>query len=82
MTLPNPVIGPTETAIPVRVTPPVVGGGAAARYTQEQALEAGFPYEPEQVFGVLDLQAAYLHAIGAVGEVVDPEVGEVVEPEE
>lgn len=62
--------------------PPVVGGEAAARYTQEQALEAGFSYEPEQIFGVLDLQAAYLDAIGAVGEVVDPEVGEVVEPEE
>jgi hypothetical protein len=53
--------------------PPTVGGQDAARYTQEQALEAGFAYEPEQIFGVMDLQAAYLEAIGAVGEVADPE---------
>ncbi len=52
--------------------PPIVGGEAAARYTQEQALEAGFSYEPEQIFGVMDLQAAYLQAIGAIGEAVDP----------
>lgn len=53
--------------------PPIVGGEAAARYTQERATEAGFSYEPEQIFGVMDLQAAYLVAIGAVGEVADPQ---------
>jgi len=53
--------------------PPVVGGEPAARYTQEQALEAGFSYEPVQIFGVMDLQAVYLHAIGAVGEIADPQ---------
>lgn len=53
--------------------PLVVGGEAAARYTQEQALEAGFAYEPGQIFGVMDLQAAYLRAIGAIGGVVDPD---------
>jgi len=53
--------------------PPIVGGEAAARYTQEQALEAGFSYEPPQIFGVMDLQAEYLQAIGAVGDVAEPE---------
>jgi len=53
--------------------PPVVGGEAAARYAQEEALEAGFSYEPEQIFGVMDLQAAYLQAIGAIAEIAEPE---------
>lgn len=52
---------------------PIVGGEAVARFTQEKALEAGYSYEPEQIYGVMDLQAAYLEAIGAVGEVVEPE---------
>lgn len=52
--------------------PPIVGGEAAARYTQEQAFDAGFSYEPGQIFGVMDLQAAYLEAIGAVGEIAEP----------
>ncbi len=52
--------------------PPIVGGDAAARYTQEQALEAGFSYEPHQIFGVMDLQAEYLQAIGALGDVAEP----------
>ena len=52
--------------------PPIVGGDAAARYTQEQALEAGFSYEPPQIFGVMDLQAEYLQAIGALGDVAEP----------
>lgn len=46
---------------------PVVGGTAAAIYAQEQALAAGYPYEPHQIFAVLDYQAAYLLAIGAIG---------------
>jgi hypothetical protein len=53
--------------------PPIVGGEAAARYTQKQALEAGFSYEPPQIFGVMDLQAEYLQAIGAVGDVAERE---------
>lgn len=52
---------------------PVVGGNQAAAYAQERALEQGHAYEPEQIFAVLDLQASYLQAIGAVGEPVDPE---------
>ncbi|MCZ7532500.1 MAG: hypothetical protein M5U23_03670 [Acidimicrobiia bacterium] len=45
----------------------VVGGEASAVYVQEQALATGYPYEPEQIYAVLDYQAAYLHAIGAIG---------------
>lgn len=46
----------------------VVGGEAAAAYAQEKALEAGHPYEPEQIYAVLDLQGEYLRAIGAIGD--------------
>ncbi len=52
---------------------PVFGGPAAAEYVQEQALAAGHPYEPDQIFAVLDMQAAYLEAIGAIGDQVDGE---------
>lgn len=48
----------------------VVGGDAVAAYVQEQSLEAGHPYEPEQIFAVLEFQAAYLLAIGAIGDQV------------
>ena len=51
---------------------PVVGGEAAAAYTQEQSFEEGHAYEPEQIYAVMDLQAEYLVAIGAVGDIVDP----------
>ena len=50
---------------------PVVGGEAAAAYAQEKSLEEGHAYEPNQVFAVMDLQATYLEAIGAVGEPVE-----------
>lgn len=52
---------------------PIVGGEAAAAYTQDQALAEGHAYEPTQIFAVMDLQAAYLAAIGAVGDAVDPQ---------
>ncbi len=52
---------------------PIVGGRAAAAYAQEKSLEFGFSYEPEQIYAVLDLQAAYLEAIGAVGEPANPD---------
>jgi hypothetical protein len=50
---------------------PVVGGEAAAAYAQEKSLEEGHSYEPNQIFAVMDLQATYLQAIGAVGEPVE-----------
>jgi hypothetical protein len=52
---------------------PVVGGRAAAAYAQEKALESGHAYEPSQIFAVLDLQASYLQAIGAIGSPADPD---------
>ena len=51
----------------------VVGGTAAAVYVQEQSLAAGHAYEPEQIFAVLDHQAEYLLAIGAIGPVAPDE---------
>jgi hypothetical protein len=53
--------------------PAVVGGVDAAEFIQRRAYEAGHAYEPEAIFAVLDLQADYLLAIGAVGDPVDPE---------
>ena len=53
--------------------PAVVGGVDAAAFVQEHAYESGHPYEPETIFAVLDLQADYLRAIGAVGSPVDGE---------
>lgn len=50
--------------------PPVVGGNEAAAHAQARSLEEGFSYTPEQIIVVLDLQADYLSAIGAVGEPV------------
>lgn len=56
----------------------IVGGEEAAAYAQERAIEAGYAYEPHQIFTVFDLQATYLEAIGALGgaaDPADPEVG-------
>ena len=55
--------------------PAIVGGLDAATFVQQHAYEAGHPYEPETIFAVLDLQADYLRAIGAVGGPVDPDEG-------
>jgi hypothetical protein len=46
----------------------VVGGNASAKYVQEQSLAGGHAYEPDQIFAVLEYQAAYLQAIGAIAE--------------
>lgn len=55
---------------------PVVGGIESARYVQDQAYEAGHSYEPGVILEVLELQGAYLVAIGAVGEVAEGSTGE------
>jgi hypothetical protein len=55
---------------------PVVGGAAAAAYAQDRAHADGHDYEPDQIFAVLDLQATYLQAIGAVAEPVDDEAAD------
>ncbi len=51
----------------------VVGGLQAAQFAQDQALAQGYPYEPEVIIEVLDLQAAYLSELGAVGDPVSAE---------
>jgi hypothetical protein len=51
----------------------IVGGTAAAAYAQQKALDTGYAYEPDQIFAVLDFQASYLQAIGAIGQPVDPD---------
>lgn len=51
-----------------REGPAVVGGIDAAAYAQERSIEQGYGYEPPVIFEVLDLQAAYLAGLGAVGD--------------
>lgn len=50
---------------------PVVGSVEAAEHIQRMAYEQGHAYEPASIFAVLDLQAEYLAAIGAVGGAVE-----------
>jgi len=54
--------------------PAVVGGSEAATYVQDRALESGHSYEPAMIFEVLDRQADYLAAIGAVGSPVEADL--------
>jgi hypothetical protein len=56
-----------------REGPAVVGGVDAAEFVQDHAYATGHPYEPEEIFTVLDLQSDYLRAIGAIGSPVDPD---------
>ncbi|HZJ48936.1 MAG TPA: hypothetical protein VFD97_07885 [Acidimicrobiia bacterium] len=51
--------------------PAVVGSIADAEFIQERAYEAGQAYEPDVIFAVLDLQADYLLAIGAIGDAAE-----------
>ena len=51
--------------------PTVVAGINAARYVQERSLESGAPYDGPIILEVLQLQAEYLLAIGAIGETVE-----------
>jgi hypothetical protein len=53
--------------------PAVVGSVEVAQFVQDRTYETGHPYESEVIFAVLDLQADYLRAIGAVGGPVEPE---------
>lgn len=50
--------------------PPVVGGINAARYAQERLMDSGRPYDGPLVLEVLQRQAEYLVALGAVGDPV------------
>ncbi len=53
--------------------PAIAGSEEAAAYIQERCWEQGHAYEPEDIFAVLDLEAAYLLALGALGEAVAPD---------
>jgi hypothetical protein len=45
----------------------VVGGSETVEYILERARATGEEYIPEQIYGVIETQLAYLRAIGAVG---------------
>jgi hypothetical protein len=51
--------------------PVVVGGAEAVSYIVDRAAATGEAYLPEQVYGVLETQLAYLRSIGAVGPPAD-----------
>ena len=51
--------------------PVVVGGAEAVAYIVDRAAATGEAYLPEQVYGVLETQMAYLRSIGAVGPPTD-----------
>ena len=55
--------------------PPVVASAACASYVQERALADGYAYDGPVILEILDLQAGYLAAIGAVGAAADSEPG-------
>lgn len=57
------------------VEPPVVASAACASYVQERALADGYAYDGPVILEILDLQATYLAAIGAVGSPADSEPG-------
>ena len=47
--------------------PVVVGGAETVEYIVDRCADTGEEYLPEQVLGVIETQAGYLRAIGAVG---------------
>jgi len=51
--------------------PVVIGGAEAVAYIVDRASATGEAYLPEQVYGVLETQMAYLRSIGAVGPPAD-----------
>jgi hypothetical protein len=51
--------------------PVVIGGAEAVAYIVDRAAATGEAYLPEQVYGVLETQMAYLRSIGAVGPPAD-----------
>ena len=55
--------------------PVVVGGAEAVAYIVDRSAATGEAYLPEQVYGVLETQIAYLRSIGAVGPPADDDRG-------
>jgi hypothetical protein len=52
---------------------PVLGGPEAVAFICRQSEERGLGWRSEDVAAVVDLEAAYLVSIGAVGEIVEEE---------
>jgi hypothetical protein len=61
--------------------PPVVASAECASYVQQQAMQDGHAYDGPVILEVLDLQASYLVAIGAVGGRADSDPGSVPPPD-
>lgn len=53
--------------------PPVLGGPAALDYVVEESAASGHPHQRHDVAAVLEAEAAYLVAIGAIGDPVEEE---------
>ena len=51
--------------------PPVVASVECAQYVQDRSLAGGHSYDGPVILEVLDLQAEYLAAIGAIGDPAD-----------
>lgn len=51
--------------------PTVVGGINAARYAQDELLAVGLGYDGQLILDVLERQAEYLAALGAIGPAVE-----------
>lgn len=60
-----------STSAPVQAV--VIGDAEVVEYVLQRAEETGEPYLPEQVHAVIEVQLAYLRAIGAVGPEADEE---------
>jgi len=58
---------------------PIIGGDEEVAYILRRAAETGEEYLPEQVEAVVETQAEYLRAIGAVSTPAEPAV-EPIEP--
>lgn len=51
----------------------VIGGAETVEYILKRCAATGEAYLPEQVYGVVDTQLAYLRTIGAIGPAVGPD---------
>jgi hypothetical protein len=51
----------------------IAGGLPSAEYAQNTLAAMGYPYDGPEIIEVLDLRAAYLESIGAIGEALSAE---------
>ena len=59
--------------------PAIVASAECAQYVQDRSLAQGYSYDGPLILEILDLQASYLHALGAVGDLADDGEGEDTE---